>query len=159
MEECKSMTRIPAGTAKADIGPPDDALGQYKAELLSDTGGLTQFGTFVEELAPGAASSYDHWHASEDEMVYILEGEVTLRENGKEHLLRPGDAACWPAGDDTAHCLRNLSPEPVRYLVIGTRLPQDRVTYPDLKRVLHYDRTTDTRRYTDLSGNPAEKPF
>lgn len=153
------MAIIRIGDAQQETAAPDDPLGQFKADLLSDSGGLTQFGAFIEELMPGAASSYDHWHETEDEMVYVLQGHVTLRENGTEQILHPGDAACWPAGQATAHCLRNTSHQPVRYLVIGTRAPQDRVTYPMFERVLHYDRATDTRRYTDLNGHPAEKPY
>ncbi|WP_299826641.1 cupin domain-containing protein [uncultured Roseobacter sp.] len=153
------MAIIRNGQAKRKEGAADDPLGQYAADLLSDSGGLTQFGAFIEELMPSAASSYDHWHAAEDEMVYILEGKVTLREDGVEHILHPGDTACWKAGTPLAHCLINTSQKPVRYLVIGTRLTRDTVTYPELDRIMHYDHETETRHYTTLDGNPAEEPF
>jgi oxalate decarboxylase/phosphoglucose isomerase-like protein (cupin superfamily) len=39
-----------------------------------------QFGAFVEILQPGSRSSLRHWHSAEDEMVYVLEGRVTLVE-------------------------------------------------------------------------------
>ncbi|WP_298843431.1 cupin domain-containing protein [uncultured Roseobacter sp.] len=153
------MTIIRNGQAQQDTGAADDPLGQYTAELLSDSGGLSQFGAFIEELAPGASSSYDHWHAVEDEMVYILSGNVTLRENDAEHTLYPGDTACWKAGTPVAHCLINNTSGPVRYLVIGSRAQEDTVTYPGLDRIMRYDRKTDTRRYTTLDGVPADKPF
>lgn len=152
------MTIIKAGTAKIDQAGADDPLGPYRAELISDTGGLTQFGAFIEELPPGSHSSYAHWHMSEDEMLLVLSGEVVAIENGVETTLMPGDAACWKAGEPTAHTLHNRSDAPVRYVMIGTRAPRDVVTYPDRDRVLHYERATKTRRYTTVSGAPSNGP-
>lgn len=152
------MTVIKAGTARRDTGGDSDTLGPYSAELISDSAGLTQFGTFVEELPPGSHSSHTHWHATEDEMVLILSGTVILTEGDIETALHPGDAACWRAGEAVGHSMHNRSDQPVRYVVIGTRAPQDRVTYPTLDRVLTFDRTTDTRTYQTLNGQPASKP-
>jgi len=45
---------------------------------LGDLFGLDQFGMNLTELQPGAFSALRHWHSHEDEMVYVLEGEVTL---------------------------------------------------------------------------------
>lgn len=152
------MPIIKAGTAKIKQSAPGDPLGAFTAHLLSDSGGLTPFGAFIEELAPGAWTSLAHWHANEDEMVLMLEGEVTLFEAGAESVLRPGDAACWKAGEPVAHRMRNQTDRPARYVVIGTRAPRDRVTYPDPDRVLHLDRSAGTRRYSTLAGDPADKP-
>ena len=105
-------------------------LGDYACQLLSDPGGLTQFGAFVEILPPGSRSSFRHWHETEDEMVMMLSGEVVLVEN-VETPLRPGDVVCWPAGQAVGHCLHNRSTGAARYLVIGTRRDRDRVHYPD----------------------------
>ena len=152
------MTVIKAADVKIETGGSDSALGPYRAELFSDSVGLTQFGAFVEELPPGSRSSFAHWHAREDEIVLILSGRVTLSENGVDTELHAGDAACWRAGNAVAHSLHNHSDAPARYVVIGTRAPNDRVTYPGHDRVLHYDRTTDTRVYETLDGRAADKP-
>lgn len=152
------MTVIKKGSAKVDSGGQNSALGPYRAELISDSAGLTQFGAFVEELPPGSFSSHAHWHANEDEMVLILSGSATLIEDRIETTLYPGDAACWKAGEPQSHCMENRSREPVRYMVIGTRAPADQVTYPDMDRVLHFDRDTQARRYTTLAGAPANAP-
>ena len=45
---------------------------------LGNTAGLDQFGVNLTTLKPGAASALRHWHEMEDELVYILEGEVVL---------------------------------------------------------------------------------
>src|SRR6266850_1985244 len=51
---------------------------------LGNAVGLDQFGVNLTRLAPGAQSSQRHWHEAEDELVYILEGEVVLCENRSE---------------------------------------------------------------------------
>lgn len=152
------MTVIKAGTAQIETPGQGDALGPYRAELISDTANLTQFGAIVEELPPGSHSSHPHWHMTEDEMVLILSGSVTLIEDGVETDLHPGDAACWKAGDPVGHSMHNRTDTPVRYVVVGTRASSDRVTYPDHDRVLVFNRTTDTRVYETLDGTPTTKP-
>jgi uncharacterized cupin superfamily protein len=104
--------------------------GPYRYQLLSDPGGLTQFGAFLEELPPGSRSGHRHWHASEDEMIWMIEGEAVLVEE-VETTLRAGDAACWPAGHPVGHRLDNRSDAPARYLVIGTRATRDTIHYTD----------------------------
>lgn len=123
--------------------------GPYTCRLLSDPGGLSQFGAFIEELPPGSRSSYRHWHAAEDEMIYVLSGTPTLIEDVKT-TLAPGDAACWPAGAPVAHCLANRSDMAARYLVIGTRHQTDTITYPDHDLITHKNGTA--RRYTHADG-------
>ena len=103
---------------------------------------------------PGSQSSQRHWHAAEDEFLYVLDGAVTLIENDGPHVLRPGDAAAWPAGVPNAHCLQNRTDRPVAYLVVGSRLPDDEVHYPDID--LHYVRKDGIRRLTHKDGRPYE---
>lgn len=126
---------------------------------LSEPGRLTQFGAFIHVLQPGTRSSIKHWHSDEDELVYVLEGEVTLIEGAGEALLRPGDAATFKAGVAVGHSLWNKSDQPVRCLVVGTRAPVDRVTYPDHDRVLHRDRSQPEDVWTDSRGQPASDPY
>lgn len=126
---------------------------------LTEPGRLTQFGAFIHVLQPGTRSSIKHWHSDEDELVYVLEGEVTLLEGTAEAQLSPGDAATFRAGDPVGHSLWNKSDSPVRVLVIGTRAQIDRVTYPDHDRVLLRDRSQPEDSWTDLQGNPASDPY
>ncbi|KJZ19708.1 cupin domain-containing protein [Loktanella sp. S4079] len=151
------MTIIRAASVKCESNTPA-ALGQYTAKLFSDTGGLTQFGAFVETLAPGARSSFRHWHQNEDEMIYMLNGTVTAHEGAISTALRPGDAATYRAGDPIGHYLENTSTEDASYLVIGTRARSDIITYPDHDRVLHFDRETTARKYFTTDGEPADPP-
>jgi uncharacterized cupin superfamily protein len=72
-----------------------------------------------------------HWHEKEDEFLYVLSGEVTILENDGEHVLQPGDAACWPAGTPNAHTVINRASTPCTYLIIGTRVTHDVCHYTD----------------------------
>ena len=86
------MPHFPLADALTDHSDgTDQPCGPYRALLLSDTGGLTQFGAFVEILPPGSASSIKHWHAAEDEMIHMLSGEVTPQEGDTRVILHPGD--------------------------------------------------------------------
>ena len=58
--------------------PFDRQCAGRERRVLGDPVGLSQFGVNLLTLAPGAWSSQRHWHAEEDEFVYVLEGEVVL---------------------------------------------------------------------------------
>ena len=120
---------------------------------LADAAGLTQFGAHYETLEPGAVSSLRHWHSAEDEFLYMLEGEAVLYEGEERHVLTPGMAAGWPAGAEKGHFLRNESAADASYLIVGTRVPGDVVTYPAHDRVLHRG---EPPRFTTLAGEDAE---
>jgi uncharacterized cupin superfamily protein len=99
---------------------------------LGDRFGLEQFGVNLTVMAPGAVSSLRHWHEREDEFIYVLDGEVTLIDNAGEHLLTPGMCAGFKAGTGNGHQLANRTATPVSYLEVGTRSPDERVTYSDV---------------------------
>jgi uncharacterized cupin superfamily protein len=125
--------------------------GPYRYQLLSDPGGLSQFGAFLEELPSGSNSGHRHWHEAEDEMIVMLSGEVVLVEDS-ETTLRAGDVACWPAGHPVGHRLDNRSDAPARYLVIGTRSARDRIHYTDHDLITEKDGSA--RRYLRRDGTP-----
>ena len=135
------------------------ACGSFQALKFSDAGGLTQFGAHVEFLPPGSSPSVKHWHGEEDEMVYMLEGEVTLHEGDTSTLLSPGEAATFKAGEAKGHCLENKSTTPAKFLVIGTRSNRETVTYPDHDRILILTRDPDSVTWTDAKGAPANNPY
>ena len=128
----------------------DTPCGASRRLRFSDSGGLTQFGAFVEILPPGSRSSLCHWHQNEDEFIYMLTGEVTVHEGGVSTLLLPGQTACFKAGVAAGHYLQNRGTADARYLVVGSRLPTEVVTYPDHDRVLHA--AGENRHFTTLDG-------
>lgn len=142
-----------------EVNPVDGATEPNRTLWISETGALTQFGAFVEVLQPGCRSSIKHWHSAEDEMVYVLDGEITVIEGPSETLMRAGDTATFRAGVSTGHYLENRSTSPTRCLVVGTRAPVDRITYPEHDRVCLRDRSLPDDIWTDLAGQPAASPY
>ena len=81
---------VEAHTGSSYPAPFDaDCAGREKRRL-GDAFGLTQFGVNLLRLPPGQWSSQRHWHHGEDELVYVLDGEVTLVTDAGEQTLRPG---------------------------------------------------------------------
>jgi uncharacterized cupin superfamily protein len=112
--------------------PFDEACKGRTGVRLGIAAGLTQFGVNVVTLAPGAWSSQRHWHAKEDELVYVLSGELVLVEDEGEAILGPGDSAAWQAGVRNGHHLINRSSAEACFLVVGSRDPTDWGEYPDI---------------------------
>jgi uncharacterized cupin superfamily protein len=98
---------------------------------LGEVFGLVNFGVNLTRLAPGAMSALRHFHAKQDELIYILEGEPILISNAGETAMRPGDCAGFKSGTGDARHLVNRGTSDVVYLEIGDRTPGDRVVYPD----------------------------
>ena len=119
---------------------------------LGDAARLKNFGVNLVKLEPGSCSALRHWHSSQDEFVYILEGEVTLVTNAGEQILKPGMAAGFPAGEADGHHLINRSNAVAVYLEIGDRTPQDIVTYPDDDLVAKD--TSGNRVFSHKDGSP-----
>ena len=106
-------------------------LGKHEAQLGKPVG-ISQFGVNLVTLEPGSISALRHWHESEDELVYVLSGELILVDDNGEHPLRAGCVVGFPAGVPNAHHVVNRSPSSARYLAIGSKQPgQDVVHYPD----------------------------
>lgn len=94
--------------------------------------GLTHVGVNLTTLFPGRESSLRHYHTREDELVFILEGELVLRTDEGEQLLTAGMCAGFPAGTKNGHQLINRSLSPARYLEISNRDPADAAGYSDV---------------------------
>ena len=99
---------------------------------LGNVAGLTNFGVNLVTLQPGSCSSVRHWHAKQDEFIYVTKGEITLVTNEGEQAMTPGDCAGFPAGEANGHHLINRSDSIAQYLEIGDRTSDDIVTYPDV---------------------------
>src|SRR5580693_2426198 len=96
--------------------PYRSAVAGRARRRLGNAAGLDQFGVNLTRLAPGAQSAQRHWHAAEDEFVYVIEGELVLCEDAGETILAAGEAAGFKAGAANGHCLINRSNRDAVYL-------------------------------------------
>jgi uncharacterized cupin superfamily protein len=125
------IANVPAQTS-TNYPPPYDKVVQGRSrKRLGNAIGLDQFGVNICTLKPGAWSSLRHAHENEDELVFMLAGEVVLVEDGEETLLCPGDAAGWKAGSGIHHHLINRSEHDATFLEVGTRAKTERATYAE----------------------------
>ncbi len=117
---------------------------------LSDAAGLTQIGVNRMHLPPGTWSSQRHWHAAEDEFVYVLQGEVVMVTDAGEALMQTGDCAGFKAGDPDGHHFQNRSDREAVLLQVGLRDDGHLCDYPDIDLVI----PDGADRYHHKDGRP-----
>jgi uncharacterized cupin superfamily protein len=132
----RKLTPIKAEAVTSQSGssypePFKSRMGDANWRALGDAFALTQFGINLETLQPGAESALRHWHSLADEFVYIVSGELILRNDDGEFPVTAGMCAGFKAGDNNAHHLVNHSDSEARFLVVGSRVPGDNAFYPD----------------------------
>ncbi len=140
--------QAPAFKGSSYPQPFDEPCRERAGRRLGVAAGLTQFGVNLVTLPPGAWSSQRHWHEHEDELVYVISGELVLVEDDGETVLLPGDCAGWRAGVHNGHHLVNRSARDASFLAVGTRDERDFGEYPDI------DLKFNPGRYNH-SGGPA----
>jgi uncharacterized cupin superfamily protein len=146
--------RLPGRRSTIYPKPFDEGFDKRVKRALTEGLGLTQFGVNLTTLEPGGKSAHRHWHACEDEFIYVLSGELTLVTDEGEQTLKPSMAVGFPAGEKNGHQLINNSGEPATYLEIGTRAVNDEATYPDID--LKAEKRDGRFRFFKKSGEPYE---
>ena len=146
------ISKIPDDIATGYPPPYNKVVEGRSRKRLARAAGLTQYGVNICTLKPGAASSQRHWHENEDELVFVLEGEVTLCEDDGETILRSGDAAAWKAGVANGHCLINRSNRDAVFIEVGSRAARERAHYSDID--MNVERDDKGMHYTRKNGEP-----
>ena len=121
---------------------------------IGDALGLSRIGINYTVLPPGRESSMRHWHTHEDEFVFVLEGEVVLRTEQGEQLLKAGTCAGFPAGVEDGHQLINRSAADAVYLEISNRDSADGAHYTDPDVDLLFSPPHAPGRFTRRDGTP-----
>jgi uncharacterized cupin superfamily protein len=148
------ISQAPAGQGTRYPAPYDEPCKARTWRKLGDAAGLTQMGVNLLTLPAGAWSSQRHWHAKEDEFVYVLSGDVVLVTDAGEELLRAGDCAGFPAGVKDGHCLQNRTGHDALILVAGTRDEADHGEYSDIDMKFLPGRYGEGGGYRRKNGDP-----
>lgn len=101
------------------------------ARRLGEFAGLKNFGVNLVRVVPGGQSSCRHAHAAQDELVLVMDGEITLETDAGREVLGPGSYVGFPKGTGDAHRFINETDRDAVFLVIGDK-SLDKVTYPDV---------------------------
>ena len=126
-------------------------LPRYK-RALGDAAGLKTIGINHTTLMPGKVSSMRHWHTREDELIYVLEGELVLITDQGEKRMRAGQCVAFPAGLRNGHQFANRGSKPAVYLEVSNRDPRDLAHYPDVD--LRWNAPGSRGRYSHKDGRP-----
>jgi uncharacterized cupin superfamily protein len=87
--------------------------------------------------------------------LVVLRGRPTLRTPEGERELIEGDVACFARGGAGAHQVRNATEEPVRVLMLSTRIAPEIIEYPDSDKILTKD-AKDDDIFTTRCGEPVD---
>jgi uncharacterized cupin superfamily protein len=122
---------------QTDTGPDGTEPPGYLAHAvrLGPKIGASQLGMSIYDLPPGEAICPYHFEWTDEEWLICVAGSPTVRTPEGETVLSPGDVACFPAGPDGAHLVRNASEEPVRVALLSTKNEFGIAEYPDSDKV------------------------
>lgn len=113
---------MPDTFANPHTAPTPEVLDVFgaKATVLSNGSGFGMVA--VEQIIPPGHGVLPHIHDIDDELFYIVEGELTVTTAAATTKARAGDCASLPHGG--MHTFRNDGDAPARVLIVitpGTR--------------------------------------
>ena len=85
------------------------------AAVSSPADGAERIMTVEATFLPGKSHAF-HRHPNQEEVIYVLEGEVEQWVEDERRLLRAGDAVIIPAA--VVHASYNVSDAPVRIIAV-----------------------------------------
>jgi len=91
-------------------------------------------GATVYELGPGNFVVY-HFHHGAEEMLLVLDGEMTMKTEDGERLVRRGEVVIFPVGPAGAHGFRNDGEGTCRFVMASTLQLPEVVEYPELGQI------------------------
>jgi uncharacterized cupin superfamily protein len=111
-------------------GSPDGRFAFGRKRLALEAGARGIGGSLVR-LPAGKRLLPKHWHAANEEALYVLAGTGTVTVGSDEIAVRAGDWITFLPGDAHVHSVRNDGPDELLFLALSTMHPQDIVVYPD----------------------------
>lgn len=88
-------------------------------------------GASVYVIEKGEQSFPYHFHHANEEMLIVLEGQVTVRTPEGEQTAGEGDALIFNAGPAGAHQVINHTDAGARILMMSTMVDPEIAEYPD----------------------------
>lgn len=129
-------TRPPFIIASADVPEkrhryPNSEEEMSPSRAIGRAAGLRQLGIHLVRVAPGTRTSYPHAESTEEEFVYVVEGELDAWIDGELHRMRAGDFAAFPSGTGICHTFINDGDRDALLLAGGEAdKASDRIFYP-----------------------------
>lgn len=128
------MGHVNESEVEAETVEHGDEVAVRRKKLGAAAGG-ERLGASLYELPAGKKAWPYHWHTANEEALYVLAGEGSLRYDDETLRLEPGDYVAFPTGREHAHRVVNDSAETLRYLVVSEMREPDVLGYPDSEKV------------------------
>lgn len=101
------------------------------SRAIGRAAGLVKIGIHVQRVPPGRRISWPHAESAEEELVYVLDGEIDAWIDGTLHRMKAGDLAAFPSGTGVCHTFLNNGDREATLLVGGEAAKADnRIFYP-----------------------------
>ena len=109
---------------------------EYFRRKFVPFGAAKQTQVCVYEIPPGKAAYPYHFHHKTEETFYIISGTGFLRTPEGEREVRGGELIFFPAGEEGAHKLTNMSDtENLVYIDFDVTHDLDVAVYPDSDKI------------------------
>lgn len=127
--------RINQEDVQVDYWKPTENMEHYRKNFTKEFTS-NKLVASLYELPPGKVSWPYHYHTTNEEIFYIIEGEGELRLHDKSIIVKAGDFIRFPVGEQGGHQLKNISKDTVlKYLDFGTTNEPDIVFMPDSNKL------------------------
>lgn len=130
----KHIAHISDVTTEPVPAPENSSFGGVRQRVGAAIG-AQKLGYGVFTVSAGRAAFPFHAHTLNEEMIYILEGEGTLRFGEESVTVGSGMFIAFPGGGELPHQLVNTTDADLRYLCVSTMQYPDIVHYPDSGKV------------------------
>ena len=120
------------------MNPPGEKPAHFAsaAKRLGAAAGGKGIGCNHFRVPAGKTGVPCHAHHVNEESIFMLEGEGTLRIGAERVQVRAGDWIALPPGEGHAHQLLADRGVEIAYLCMSTMTPADVITYPDSGKLL-----------------------
>jgi uncharacterized cupin superfamily protein len=125
--------------------PVEPTADGVRAARVAERAGAEHLGASVYELRPGEEMVF-HYHVHREELLIILEGELSLRSAAGWERLPEGEVVAFPRGERGAHGYRNDGEESVRVLMVSEMDGPNISVYPDTNQIGVFDAGQRARR-------------
>ena len=106
----------------------------FRRKQLAEDTTAEQLGCSLYELPPGKQSWPYHYHAANEEAIYVLSGKGSVRGPNDSISIEEGDYVSFPAGESGAHKITNAGDDVLRFLMVSTMEEPDVTVYPDSEK-------------------------
>ena len=107
-----------------------------REKVLGGAAGSEELGCTLYELPPNRRTWPYHYHLGNEEALYVLSGEGTLRTESGTRPISEGVYAAFPSGRAGAHQVINTSDDSLEYLCFSTNNEPEIIVYPDSEKAV-----------------------